>query len=109
MRVVAVILSLLTIFLSSYPCCQESDNCSDTFATWDSSENESGDDNHEKEPPCSPFFSCGRCSGFTLTYDGLLDIVSKEILVKSNTEYYQELNPKEFYFHAFKPPRYFEV
>ncbi len=109
MKFLCVLLSLLTIFLSSYPCCQETGKCIETLSIRDNGENESSDDRHEKEAPCSPFYTCGRCSGFTLTYYGFLDIVSGEMLIKSNTDYYQELNPKEFYFHALKPPRYFEV
>jgi len=75
----------------------------------DWNDDKSSEDPHEDETPCSPFYTCGRCSGFTLTYYGSLDIVTSEMLIKSNTNYYQALNPKEVYFYALKPPRNFEV
>ncbi len=109
MRVFAVILSLLTIFLSSYPCCSETDTLMEISSIHDCFEDRPSEDPDEGETPCSPFYTCGRCSGFTLTYYRVMDFVECEMVIKSNTDYYQALNPKEVYFHDLKPPRNFEV
>jgi len=109
MRVFAVIMSLLTIFLSSYPCCQETDLCMETISFNDCVDDGACEDPHESEAPCSPFYTCGRCPGFTLTYGEFVQIVTIEVDSKINLVPYLEFMPKEVYFNALKPPRNFEV
>lgn len=108
MRVLAVILSFLTLFLSSYPCCQEADSCADVFLIGESDEG-ADESPHENEAPCSPFYACGRCPGFTLNQERVVDIYVIEPEIKTNLVPYLEFVPKEVYFHFLKPPRSFEV
>lgn len=108
MRVLAVLLSILTILLSSYPCCQEADSCFETAFL-----NQCGHDDSEELPmsedtPCSPFYTCGRCPGFTITYDSL-DLINLDVEKGAPLVMYLELLPKEVYFFSLKPPRTFEV
>jgi len=109
MKVFAVVLSLLTIFLSAYPCCQESDACMEISSISDCNGDRSSEDPHENETPCSPFYTCGRCPGFTLEYGDFAKIVTIEADLKTNPLHYRELIPKEVYFHRLKPPRTVEV
>ena len=75
----------------------------------DCNDDGANEDQHENETPCSPFYTCGRCPGFTLKYEGFTEIVTIEADLKTNPLHYRELIPKEVYFHDLKPPRNFEV
>lgn len=109
MKFLAVTLSVLTIFLSSYPCCQDEDSCSELQTFVDSCEGSSQQEvPHGNDAPCSPFYNCGRCPGFTITNE-TLDFVSLELKPKTLHIPYVEFLPKEVYFLALKPPRPFEV
>jgi len=60
-NILATLLALLTLFLSSQTLCLEDQS------HWDDSELSNGNcsDQPEKQLQCLPFFSCGACSGFT--------------------------------------------
>src|SRR5690554_3621515 len=60
-NILATLLALLTLFLSSQTCCLEGQShCDDRELS-----NENCSDQPEKQLQCLPFFSCGACSGFT--------------------------------------------
>jgi hypothetical protein len=64
MKILCFILSLYVLFQIAVPCCSE-DNCNEEMAighTDSPQEHEEGDCN-----TCSPFFTCGTCSGFVFT------------------------------------------
>ncbi|SHI60156.1 hypothetical protein SAMN04488513_101758 [Pseudozobellia thermophila] len=104
----ALLLSVLTIFLSSYPCCQETSPCSEISCADNIGNDGSEDVPHGKDHPCSPFTTCGRCAGFTLSFTQFtFDLVEPEIKIPP-VPYLAPL-PKEVYFHELKPPRIFEV
>lgn len=64
MKALAVLLSLLTLFLSTQTCClEEEDACDQTEQS-----TEGCPEDLEEHLPCLPFFSCGACVGFTPTY-----------------------------------------
>ncbi|WP_394749235.1 DUF6660 family protein [Spongiimicrobium salis] len=109
MKMLAVILSMLTIFLSSFPCCQESDSCSEVpFVVEHCGNDSSEEESHDEDMPCSPFLSCGSCTGFTINYSSLNFVIP---IIKQETKPvpYMEYLPKEVYFLSLKPPRAFEV
>ena len=106
MKISAIILSSLILALSSYPCCQEDDACG--IASY--MDCDSGDDYHDKAPhkedlPCSPFYTCGRCPGFTIAHESLFDIGIIELDLKRNQVPYHGFVSEEVYFYALKPPR----
>lgn len=104
----AVILSLLTILLSSYPCCQETDSCSEIILVDQCRHEDSEELPLNKNTPCSPFYTCGRCPGFTITYESV-DFINLEAEKETLPVPYMELFHKEVYFFSLKPPRAFEV
>ncbi|MAU15061.1 MAG: hypothetical protein CMH46_05920 [Muricauda sp.] len=105
MKVLAVILSTLIVVLSSYPCCQDVDSCPISSSLHYCGENESHDDApHKNESPCSPFYNCGRCSGFTISYE-VIDFDAFEPDLEILPVPYMEPLAKEVYFHDLKPPR----
>ena len=109
MKILAVILSLATLILSSYPCCQETGACTEILTVVDQCENDHSQEvPPHKDTPCSPFYSCGRCPGFTVSYE-ILDLVSLEFEQETLLIPYIGLLPKEVYFFSLKPPRTFEV
>tara|TARA_Y100001001_G_scaffold63229_1_gene60503 strand:- start:859 stop:1188 length:330 start_codon:yes stop_codon:yes gene_type:complete len=109
MKFLAVFLSLFTVLLSSYPCCQEKGSCSETFLADSCGHDDSEESPHDKEKPCSPFYTCGRCPGFTIAYENLLNISIMELDLKMDQVPYQEFVSEEVYFLSLKPPRSFEV
>ncbi|WP_036151149.1 DUF6660 family protein [Maribacter forsetii] len=62
MKILCSILSLYVFLLSTVPCCWD-DNCNDEEKT-ELTENHSKDQQDDGCNTCSPFFSCGTCSGF---------------------------------------------
>ena len=83
MKVLAVILSLLIVVLSSFPCCQDDDLCPDSTSLAHTKEHcahddvPHDDDSHKNQSPCSPFYNCGRCSAFTISLSSI-DFVAYE-------------------------------
>lgn len=112
MKVLAVILSLLIVVLSSFPCCQDDDLCPDSTSLAHTKEHcahddvPHDDDSHKNQSPCSPFYNCGRCSAFTISLSSI-DLVAYEPEPEILPVPYTESFSKEFYFLDFKPPRIF--
>ncbi|WP_127024985.1 hypothetical protein [Flagellimonas beolgyonensis] len=109
MKILVVLLSIFTLLLSSFPCCEDNGSCYETLQVDQCGHDDSEKVPHEKDGPCSPFYTCGQCSGFTLTYGKFIDLVIIEIDLKSILVPYLEFEPKEVYSHFLKPPRSFEV
>ncbi|GMQ33537.1 hypothetical protein [Algoriphagus taiwanensis] len=64
MKALAVLISLLTLFLSTQTCCLgEEEACEKTVEYGEKCPEDS-----EEHLPCLPFFSCGACVGFTPSY-----------------------------------------
>ncbi|MEN7548816.1 hypothetical protein AAG747_12920 [Rapidithrix thailandica] len=71
MKVMALLLVLITLYLSVIPCCGEDDNCIAEGAIMIGHEHS---DDHEGEGDmpdadllCSPFYACGNCLGLTFS------------------------------------------
>ncbi|MFH4966428.1 DUF6660 family protein [Gaetbulibacter sp. M235] len=65
MKTLCLILALYSFCLSTIPCCSD-DNCNDEIQT-EQADNHSGKekDHHDGDCSiCSPFLTCGTCSGF---------------------------------------------
>ncbi|MBA4410873.1 MAG: hypothetical protein C0397_15795 [Odoribacter sp.] len=69
MKIICFILSLYVLSLSLAPCCSDDDNCCDEIKT-EHTDNHSQDHNDSDCNTCSPFFTCGTCSGFVFTRSG---------------------------------------
>jgi hypothetical protein len=54
MKIAGIILSILVLMLNAVPCC------------WLGDSNENPVEEHSGEESCSPFLSCGSCTGFVL-------------------------------------------
>lgn len=65
MKILCFILSLYVFFLSTVPCCWD-DNCNDEIKT-EQTENHSKDHQEDNCNACSPFLTCGTCSGFVFS------------------------------------------
>ena len=61
MKILSFILSLYVLFLAAVPCCTD-DNCNDEIKTVNV-DNHSQDHKDSDGNTCSPFFTCGTCSG----------------------------------------------
>jgi len=68
MRFFSFILIVLSLLLSSSPCCAGDECCNETDAAC----SENAADNHPSGEPgnsCSPFMVCGSCTGFVVIAD----------------------------------------
>ncbi len=65
MKLLCSIISLLVLYLSTVNCCLE-DHCDDASALADNCEH-SHDHTDDDGNMCSPFLTCGACTGFTLS------------------------------------------
>jgi hypothetical protein len=85
MKILSILLALLTLSLSSSPCCvpdlsiheQENLTCveqSSCCATHD--EESEGEESEERCDNCSPFYTCGMGGGCTLSYFDSFSILS---------------------------------
>lgn len=109
MKMIAVILSLFTIFMSSYPCCQDGNACENRLENFNNSENSSqNEEPHESEWPYSPFYDCGCCVGVTITINEIVLVTFEHELEKSFIPYIL-IHPKEVLSILLKPPRFFEI
>lgn len=61
MKLVPVLIAILSFFFATLPCCMEDDPCNE-LEFEQTSESEHGCND---QFPCSPFFSCGTCIGFS--------------------------------------------
>jgi hypothetical protein len=100
MKLLCLILSFYVAFLSTTPCCTD-DKCNDDIDTEQT--------NHHSEESkdcnsCSPFFTCGACSGFVFSnagfYFGEVTFVLKEFVSVYNTQFLDEFVTK-----IWQPPK----
>ena len=64
MKFFALIMAIYVFALAGYPCC-ENDNCSGEKSKTEKSTSLDNKIPNDDCGNCSPFFSCGTCSGFT--------------------------------------------
>ncbi|EAZ80924.1 hypothetical protein [Algoriphagus machipongonensis] len=86
MKVFAILLSLFSFWLTAMPCCSEESSC-DTIELKQNSDSEPQDDCND-HLPCSPFYSCGSCTGFSaenFSFPPLLS--SEEVNIEPNAEW----------------------
>ncbi|MBN3582809.1 hypothetical protein JYB64_10475 [Algoriphagus aestuarii] len=63
MKVLSVFMALFSFWLTGMPCCSAEDSCDSTEL---SQESEVGsEEDCQDHLPCSPFYSCGSCIGFS--------------------------------------------
>ena len=102
MKIFCFILSLYVFSLSTVPCCSD-DNCNDKIKTaYTNNHSQDHQDNDCKN--CSPFFTCGTCSGFVFTE---LEIYFKENLpLKDNfVIVYKSQIIDDFFAKIWQPPK----
>ncbi|MES2389395.1 MAG: DUF6660 family protein [Bacteroidota bacterium] len=107
MKFLCLILSLLVVLLSVRPCCAE-DNCmEDTIERAEQCSKSPNEGEHEKQcRDCSPFFSCGSCTGFipaqpfTLTLQ--LQIEEVPFIIYTS---YQQPDLKDVTLAIWQPPK----
>ncbi|WP_418887611.1 DUF6660 family protein [Leeuwenhoekiella marinoflava] len=101
MKILVIILAFLTLSLSAVPCCS---TLVEDHPDHQICETSSDCDDVPCDEPCSPFYSCGSCAGFSVqelaafTFIQELTINQKII---STTPFYREDHND----YSFKPPR----
>ncbi len=100
MKLFCLLLSFYVVFLCATPCCAD-DKCNDMLDT----ELESHHSEESKDcNSCSPFLTCGACSGFVFSnagfYFGGITFVLEEFVTFYNTQFLDEYVTK-----IWQPPK----
>ncbi len=101
MKSFILFISFLILSLSSLPCCLLENIGENTLCIEPYSDTEDG---HSGEEPCSPFFNCGSCAGFTI-HQNIEISFNKDELAVSNSSTYQDLFKSAYQNPDFKPPK----
>lgn len=90
---------MYVIMLSAVPCCA-GDNCNNDFKTEQSDKHKETTDCNA----CSPFFSCGSCTGFTfqLSRYSLTPVV---LLSQGNFPVFEQHFYSQFCLNIWQPPK----
>jgi len=102
MKILCFILSLQVFYLSIAPCCWD-DNCNDEIKT-EQTENHSNDQQEDGCNACSPFLTCGTCSGFIFSN---LGVDLKEIFIYNDkfVTFYKFQFADDFFANIWQPPK----
>ncbi len=100
MKWVALALALLTLGLSATPCCVEEVCTRENQVTTDSTH----DSEEEHESPCSPFFTCGSCLGFSVSLYSHTE-TPKPQESHRESDHVNRFIPADVHCLVFKPPR----
>lgn len=101
MKVLILLLIGLTLYLSATPCCTEDFANS---AEDHSCEETSDCENIPCDEPCSPFYTCGSCTGFLVLELEAYFLLQEEVpcaVINSKFNFYRE----NYHSTSFKPPR----
>lgn len=102
MKILCFILSLYILFLATVPCCSD-DNCNDEIKTEQTS-NHSQDHKDSDCNTCSPFFTCGTCSGFVFTRSGV-DFKEVPFIKGKFIAVYKSQFADDFFAKIWQPPK----
>ncbi len=102
MRTLILTLSIITLFSSVFPCCFTEQFCDS--ASFEICDDTSQSDHDVDHLPCSPFFSCGNCTGFISPSFDQISFIQESILT-SKIISYKSLNTYNFCSPSFKPPK----
>ncbi|WP_268036923.1 hypothetical protein [Algoriphagus sp. PAP.12] len=100
MKVFPVLLALFSFWLTAMPCCSTENKCD----TIEENQNSDSQDDCEDQLPCSPFYSCGSCTGFStedFSFPPLLS--SEEITIEPIAEWKAPF-PDQHRKRIIKPP-----
>jgi len=103
MRFFSFILIVLTLLLSSSPCCEGDECCDETDAAC----SENAVDNHHSEESansCSPFMVCGSCNGFVVIADNP-DLNSESEVTNNQNIPYIQLYLVNYNLKFWQPPK----
>lgn len=81
MKVLVLILGIFCLLVSTYPCCIDDDCNDDSVESIAKNEEDQQDDDCGL---CSPFISCGSCTGFIPGSEDTLTIFDTQLIPTSN-------------------------
>ena len=90
------------MFLATVPCCSD-DNCNDEIKT-EYADNHSQDHKDSDCNTCSPFYSCGTCSGFVFSKSGV-DFVKVYFIKDKLIPIYKSQFSDYFFAKIWHPPK----
>jgi hypothetical protein len=102
MKLVAVILSIITLTLSAITCDDESVYAVEQLTSISQSSDQSSDDGFDL---CSPFCVCVCCPGVVLESNNQQDDLISEISTKELNTYYSPFFSSSFHTQIFQPPQ----
>lgn len=106
-KYLSLILSIYILVLTVRPCCDDNKCADDPHQTERLVNNHNPDDHHQDEDhrnACSPFYTCGSCTGFTFTSLNF-SLSPETVLVQNNVSTYHHTFFSEFYIAIWQPPK----
>ena len=101
MNVLILLLTGLTLFLSATPCCTaDFENATEHQSCEESSDCE----NTPCDEPCSPFFTCGSCTGFSIQELETCFLLQEQVSLAVPVSKFN-LYREDYHETSFKPPR----
>jgi|GEM_PF-4857851 len=101
MKFLSLAFGVFILLLSVYPCCQDAckeERTGEALATsWEA-------EDLDLEVPCSPFFPCGACGGFTFERGAKTALTSRSDFVRTEIAFFASGPDQGFQFAPIKPP-----
>lgn len=96
----------MVLILSISPCCSESENCLRDDLVEKNCENHKSGEEDESHLPCSPFYSCGNCMGFTFGSKILFEFTFIAQNTSQVNDFYLDYVSVGFSILPLKPPKF---
>lgn len=104
MKMISILLAIIILSLTAMPCCAEEGNCQEELHACEA-ETDHSEPNEESNFPCSPFYSCGACSGFSLLSFKLSNTDNPISEFASISSFYQLSLSETYKLALLKPPK----
>lgn len=104
MKLISIFLASIILSLTAIPCCGEESNCQEEFHSCADEENKAAE-SEDDDPPCSPFYSCGACTGFSLvSFQSINTTIQKNESAVIKSFYHLSLS-EPYKLALLKPPK----
>ncbi|MBN3520248.1 hypothetical protein JYB62_09555 [Algoriphagus lutimaris] len=102
MKVLSVLIALFSFWLTGMPCCSVENSCDTTEVNPESVFG--SEEDCEDHLPCSPFYSCGTCTGFSTEKFSFTILPISEEIKSEPIHFWKALISEQHSMRIVKPP-----
>ncbi|HET6990322.1 MAG TPA: DUF6660 family protein [Bacteroidia bacterium] len=103
MKILYFILAVYVVLLSVKPCCTDDKCCADNHSA-QTEKSARHQDNADCKGDCSPFFTCGSCTGFNFPAFSF-SLKPSEVAIEKQVSVYSFSFSTEFFSSIWQPPK----